>query len=152
MFEDGARYLAGPEHHCKVRGGLEGDQELLQKELNLMRRHSRYHWSGFGVRIERDMERGAFALVDEEEALAKANRDPSSSLMSLVERKERTKVAANSTTKQISLAADSHFIHKQHIQASRVVIALSFNPNMPRALHVALNLRPQRGIFGTPNR
>ena len=30
MFENRARYLAGPEHHCIVRGDLEGGQELLQ--------------------------------------------------------------------------------------------------------------------------
>jgi hypothetical protein len=41
------------------------------------------------------MQMGAFALVDKEDAVAKAGRDPSVSLMSLVERKERTKVAAN---------------------------------------------------------
>jgi hypothetical protein len=38
---------------------------------------------------------GAFALVDKENALSKAKRDSSKSLISLVERKERTKVAAN---------------------------------------------------------
>ena len=42
MFENRnrARYLAGPEHHCVVRGDLEGegDQELLQKELDLTRK------------------------------------------------------------------------------------------------------------------
>jgi hypothetical protein len=42
------------------------------------------------------MEIGAFALVDKEDALAsKATRDPSVSSMSLVERKERTEVAAD---------------------------------------------------------
>jgi hypothetical protein len=38
-------------------------------------------------------------------------------------RKERTKEQRISTTKQISSAADIHFIYKQHIQASSVVIA-----------------------------
>jgi hypothetical protein len=87
--------LADPEHHCVIRGDLEGDQELLQKELDLMRKHSAISLERFRG-IEREMKIGAFALVDKEEALAKAKRDPSSSLMSLVERKERTKVAANS--------------------------------------------------------
>jgi hypothetical protein len=79
------------------------------------------------------MKRGAFALVDKEEALAKAKPSEirSPTLMSLVERKERTKEQRIAATKHISLAADNHFICKQHIQASRVVIALSFNPNMP---------------------
>jgi hypothetical protein len=45
--------------------------------------------------IEKEMEVGAFALVDKEDALAKARRNPSVGLMSLVERKERTKVAAD---------------------------------------------------------
>jgi hypothetical protein len=52
MFENRARYLAGPEHHCIVRGDLEGGQELLQTELDLMGKHSAiymHHWSGFGV-------------------------------------------------------------------------------------------------------
>jgi hypothetical protein len=39
------------------------------------------------------MKRGAFALVDEEEALSKAKRNSSASLMSLV---QRTKVVADS--------------------------------------------------------
>jgi hypothetical protein len=29
------RYLAGPEHHSAIRGDLDGDQELLQRELDL---------------------------------------------------------------------------------------------------------------------
>jgi hypothetical protein len=40
MFENRARYLADPERRCVVPGDLEGDQELLQKELDLMRGHS----------------------------------------------------------------------------------------------------------------
>jgi hypothetical protein len=55
--------------------------------------------------IEREMEMGAFALVDKEDALSKAKQDSSKSLifdirvLVLVERKEyykeRTEVAAN---------------------------------------------------------
>jgi hypothetical protein len=41
------------------------------------------------------MEMGAFALVDKGDALSKAKRVSSKSLVSLVERKERTEVAAN---------------------------------------------------------
>jgi hypothetical protein len=40
MFENRARYLADPEHHGLLRGGLDGDQDLLQEELDLMRKHS----------------------------------------------------------------------------------------------------------------
>jgi hypothetical protein len=46
--------------------------------------------------IENEMQRGAFALVDEEEALSKAKRNSGVSLMSLVQRKQRTKVVADS--------------------------------------------------------
>jgi hypothetical protein len=64
-----------------------------------MRKHSAISLERFRG-IARERKTGAFALVDKEEApLAKAKRDPSSSLISLVERKEhkeRTKVAANS--------------------------------------------------------
>jgi hypothetical protein len=42
------------------------------------------------------MKRGAFALVDEEEALSKAKRNSSVSLMSLVQRKQRTEVVEDS--------------------------------------------------------
>jgi hypothetical protein len=60
------------------------------------------------------MKRGAFALVDEEEALSKAKRNSSASLIPLVQRKQRTKVVADiATTKQISLEATSHLIYKQ---------------------------------------
>jgi hypothetical protein len=35
MFENRPWFLAGPEHHGVLRGDIGGDQELLQKELNL---------------------------------------------------------------------------------------------------------------------
>jgi hypothetical protein len=61
MFENRnrARYLAGPEHHCVVRGDLEGDQELLQKELDLMRKHSAISLGRLGG-IERGLEIGGY--------------------------------------------------------------------------------------------
>jgi hypothetical protein len=40
MFENRARYLADPEHHGVLRDGLGGDQEILQRELDLIRKHS----------------------------------------------------------------------------------------------------------------
>jgi hypothetical protein len=90
MFENRARYLADPEHHGVLRGEhLDGDQDLLQEELDLMRRHSAMSLERFRA-IEDEVKRaGAFALVDEEEALSSA------SLMSLVQRKQRTKVVAD---------------------------------------------------------
>ena len=93
-IDNGARYLAGPEHHGVIRGDLDGNQKLLQKEFELMRKHSAISLDRFRA-TEREMEIGAFALVDKENALSKAKRDSSKSLISLVERKERTKVAAN---------------------------------------------------------
>jgi hypothetical protein len=62
-----------------------GDQDLLQKELDLMRKHSAISLDQFrATEREREMEVGAFALVDKEDALSKAKRDPSKSSMSLV--------------------------------------------------------------------
>jgi hypothetical protein len=53
-----------------LRGGIGGDQELLQKELDLMRKpHSAISMKRFRG-IERDLKLGAFALVDNEDALA----------------------------------------------------------------------------------
>jgi hypothetical protein len=50
MFENRARYLADPEHHGVLRGDLDGDQDLLQEELDLMRKRIvRCHWNGFGL-------------------------------------------------------------------------------------------------------
>jgi hypothetical protein len=147
VFENRARYLADPERHCVVRGDLEGDQELLQqKELDLLRRHSAKSLGRFRG-IEREMEiEGAFALVDKQEALAKARRDPSLSLISLVERQERTGIAANiAATRQISLAADIHFIYKQHSLSSPPASLFrlrSANPDMPRTCHMSHELAP----------
>ena len=95
MFENRARYLADPEHHGVLRGDLDGDQDLLQEELDLMRKHSAMSLERFRA-IEDEMKRGAFALVDEEEALSKAKRNSSVSLISLVQRKQRTKVVVDS--------------------------------------------------------
>jgi hypothetical protein len=60
-------------------------QDLLQKELDLMRKHSALSLERFRA-IESEMKRGAFALANEEDALSKAKRDSSKSLMSLVGR------------------------------------------------------------------
>jgi hypothetical protein len=61
MFENRARYLANPEHHGVLRGGLDGDQDLLQEELDLMRKHSTMSLERFRA-IENEMKRGAFAF------------------------------------------------------------------------------------------
>ena len=50
---------------------------MLQKELDLMRKHSAISSLERFRGIEREMKTGAFALVaDKEEALAKARRNP----------------------------------------------------------------------------
>jgi hypothetical protein len=53
------------DHHGVIRGGLDdGDQELLQKELDLMKEHSAMSLERFRARaIESEMKKGAFALV-----------------------------------------------------------------------------------------
>jgi hypothetical protein len=120
MFENRARarYLADPEHHGVLRDGLYGEHhDLLQAELDLMRKHSAISLERLRA-IENEMKRGTFALVDEEGAPSKASKTKfeCKSLISLVQRKrkQRTKVAAQiATTKQISLAATSHLIYKQ---------------------------------------
>jgi hypothetical protein len=95
MFENRARYFPDPEHHGVLRGDLGGDQDLLQEELDLMRKHSAMSLERFWA-IENEMKRGAFALVDAEEALSKAKRNASVGLISLVQRKHRTKAVADS--------------------------------------------------------
>jgi hypothetical protein len=95
MFENRVRYLADLEHHGVLRGGLDGDQDLLQEELDLMRKHSAISLERFRA-IENEMKRGEFALADEEEALSKSKRNSGVSLISLVQRKQRTKVVADS--------------------------------------------------------
>jgi hypothetical protein len=62
MFENRARYLADPEHHgIFALGGLDGDQDLLQKELDLMRQHSAITLERFRA-IESEMKRGRGVL------------------------------------------------------------------------------------------
>jgi hypothetical protein len=54
------------------------------------------------------------------------------------------------TTTWPRAAALRALTNKQHNRVSRVVAVLSFDPNMPRAPHVALNLGPEREKFGSP--
>jgi hypothetical protein len=65
MFENRTRYLAGSEHYgviCNIaRGDLDGDQELLRKEIDLMRGHRAISLDRFRA-TEREMEVVAFAL------------------------------------------------------------------------------------------
>ena len=61
---------------------IDGDQDLLQEELDLMRKHSSAMSLERFRAIEDEMKRGAFALVDEEGAPSKAKRNSSVSLIS----------------------------------------------------------------------
>jgi hypothetical protein len=70
MFENRARYLEDLGHHGVLRDDIDGDKHHLQKELDLLRKHSAVSLERFRG-IESEMKRGAFALVDKEEALAK---------------------------------------------------------------------------------
>jgi hypothetical protein len=72
-----------------LREDIVGEREELQKELDLVRKHSSISLKRF-----RDIEsvfkmRGAFALVDAKEALGRAKRDASMSLLSTSTQKER---------------------------------------------------------------
>jgi hypothetical protein len=75
-----------------LREGIVGEREELQKELDLVRKHS-----SICLRRSRDIEsvskRGAFALVDANEALGKAKRDASTSLLSTSTQKERAAIS-----------------------------------------------------------
>jgi hypothetical protein len=90
-----ARYFADPEHHGVLRDDIGGDQELLQKVEGVRFDEEAYivrpiaHITPLAERfraIESEIKRVAFALVDKEDALSKAKRDPSKSLVSLVQR------------------------------------------------------------------
>jgi hypothetical protein len=83
-----AQYLEDPEHQGVLREDIAGEREKLQKELDLVRKHS-----SISLKRSRDIEgvfkRGAFALVDANEALGKAKRDASMSLLSTFTQKGR---------------------------------------------------------------
>jgi hypothetical protein len=99
------------------------------------------------------MKRGAFALVDKEDAPSKAKRNSSAGLISFVQRKQRTAHRSSmQSTKQNSLAAASYLVYKHQTWASAAIAVRSFDPNMPRHPLAAPMLGPQRECFGIPNR
>jgi hypothetical protein len=83
-----AQFLEDPGHHGVLCEDIVGEREELQKELDLVRGHSSICLKRFR-RIESVFKRGAFALVDAKEALGKAKRDASMSLLSTSTQKER---------------------------------------------------------------
>jgi hypothetical protein len=74
-----AQYLEDPEHQCVLREDIVGEREELQKELDLVKKHSSISLKRLLKDIESVFKRGAFALVDANEALGKAKRDASMS-------------------------------------------------------------------------
>jgi hypothetical protein len=59
----------GTTHHGVLREDIDGEREELQKELDLVRKHSSISLKRFGE-IESVFKRGAFALVDTSERRA----------------------------------------------------------------------------------
>ena len=87
-----AQYLEDPEHQGVLREDIVGEREELQKELDLVRKHS-----SISLKRSKDIEgvfkRGAFALVDANEALGKTKRDASMSLLSTSTQKKRATIS-----------------------------------------------------------
>jgi hypothetical protein len=80
-----------------LREDIVGEREQLQKELDLVRKHS-----SICLKRSRQIEsvfrsRGAYALVDAKEALQKAKRDASMSLLSAFTQKERAEISVVGT-------------------------------------------------------
>jgi hypothetical protein len=64
------QYLQDPGHHGVLREDIDGEREELQKELDLVRKHSSISLKRFRE-TESVFKRGAFALVDASDALGK---------------------------------------------------------------------------------
>ena len=86
------QYLQDPGHHGVLREDIDGEREELQKELDLVRKHSSISLKRFRE-IESVFKRGAFALVDASDALGKSKRDASISLLSTSTQKERATIS-----------------------------------------------------------
>ena len=86
------QYLQDPGHCGVLREDIDGEREELQKELDLVRKHSSISLKRFRE-IESVFKRGAFALVDASDALGKSKRDASISLLSTSTQKERATIS-----------------------------------------------------------
>ena len=86
------QYLQDPGHHGVLREDIDGEREELQKELDLVKKHSSISLKRFRE-IESVLKRGAFALVDANDALGKSKRDASISLLSTSTQKERATIS-----------------------------------------------------------
>jgi hypothetical protein len=92
VCERRAQFLEDPGHHGVLREDIVGEREELQKELDLVRKHSSISLKRFRD-IESLFKRGTFALVDAKEALGRAKRDASMSLLSAFTQKERAAIS-----------------------------------------------------------
>ena len=92
-FEIRARYLESNVGSGKLKDGLDGDQQQLQKELDHCRLQGKLKL-GKAREAERAMRRGAFAKFDIEDALLQTKRDPSACLDLPVKAKKRKEIPA----------------------------------------------------------
>jgi len=92
-FEIRARYLESSVGSGKLKDGLDGDQQQLQKELDHCRLQGKLKL-GKAREAERAMRRGAFAKFDIEDALLQTKRDPSACLDLPVKAKKRKEIPA----------------------------------------------------------
>ena len=86
------QYLQDPGHLGVLREDIDGEREELQKELDLVRKHSSISLKR-SREIESVFKRGAFALVDASDALGKSKRDAGISLLSTFTQKERATIS-----------------------------------------------------------
>jgi hypothetical protein len=95
-FEIRARYLASISAGSgRLKDGLDGDQQQLQKELDHCRLQGKLTLTlGRARSAERAMKRGAFAKFDIEDALSKTKRNPSASSDLPVKAKKRKEIPA----------------------------------------------------------
>jgi hypothetical protein len=76
------QYLQDPGHRGVLREDIGGEREELQKELDLVRKHSSISLKRFRE-IESVFKRGVFALVDASDALGQSKRDASKHKLAL---------------------------------------------------------------------
>ena len=88
------QYLQDPGHRGVLREDIDGEREELQKELDLVRKHSSISLKRFKEIESVFKSRGAFALVDASDALGKSKRDASIGLLSAFTQKERATIMA----------------------------------------------------------
>ena len=94
-FEIRARYLESKVGSGKLKDGLDGDQQQLQKELDHCRLQGKLTLGRVRA-AERAMKRGAFVKVDIEVGVSRTKRDPSAGLDLPVKATKRKEIPAAS--------------------------------------------------------